>query len=95
MSCPACGHSHHGSHQVTPQARAASIQARTTRAQEKGEALAAEVDWFLQAGESPHMIMGVLGYSKPDSLARRMYRQGRKDLAAIYWQVTRRERAVL
>ena len=73
---------------------AASVQARQARAREKGEVLAEEIEWFLAAGESPHKIMGVLGYAKPDSLARRMHRQGRKDLAALYWQVTRRERVV-
>ena len=76
------------------EAIAASIRARQARAQEQAEALAAEVDWFLEANESPHKFMGVVGYSKPGSLARRMYRYGRKDLGAIYERVARLERVV-
>ena len=92
--CPTCGRSHSGSHQISVQARLASIQAKQERAQENAAALAEEIEWFLAAGESPHKIMGVLGYTKPDSLARRLYRQGRTDLAAIYWTVAWHERVV-
>lgn len=54
------------------------------------EFLAHEVEFLLSSGESVTEVVKALGYSKPGSLARRLYRHGRNDLANLFTQAERR-----
>jgi hypothetical protein len=91
MSCPTCHRSHRGWHTPPPHVQAASIAKNKAQAQERAAALLEDIEWLLESGEPPQAIAARLGYAKPASLARRLSRHGRADLAAIYWRVARRE----
>ncbi len=49
-----------------------------------------DIEWLLEGGESPAKIAERMGYSNPASLARRLNRRGRNDLANLFWGVHRR-----
>lgn len=57
---------------------------RSIRFRREREALTEEVEFLLSLGESATAIAKDLGYSKPESLARRMWRHGRPDLAQAF-----------
>ena len=75
-------------------AQANGRAAKSKAAEEKFRDLIEDLEWLLDAGESPHTVLTILGYRKPDSLAKRFYRHGRNDLAVIYWREAKAERVV-
>ena len=61
----------------TPERRKRHVRHVTTRR----SALIEDVEWLLSFGTSPCVIAHRLGYQRPESLERHLYRIGRKDLA--------------
>jgi hypothetical protein len=54
-----------------------------TRAAARNE-LIEEIDWQLSCGQGWGAVMEAVGYTNPITLARRLQRAGRNDLAVIF-----------
>ena len=70
---------------MTPEERAAARGAgiRAAHARRR-EALIEEIEFQLEAGSSAKLLPARLGYDKPESLERLLYRAERPDLAVLF-----------
>ena len=74
-----------------PEAIVRGREVRTANAVARKRDLIEDVEWILTA-DDPAIALRRLGYDKPGSLAKRLLRAGRPDLARPFWALDNAQR---